>query len=145
MTSQAKSGFFVAYSNDQVAMQALRILHRLGFEAHPLDEGVTPPPDAVFVFSSNGRFASKFIATKPEQYEKRSIVPPDAAANALQFLPIRKTERGLPYGAPREENLTRALEIFVGHERERSPKPKRNRLEESRQRRREEHRQYAFS
>ncbi len=137
MTSQAKSKFFVAYDNDQVALQALKILHRLGFQAHQLDEGVPPPKDAVFIFSSDGRFASKFIATKPEQYEKRGIMPPATAAKALQLLPIRKAERGLPYGAPREENLARALEIFVGYERERTPKPKRNRREESKRRRRE--------
>lgn len=92
----------------------------------------------MFLFSSDGRFASKFIATKPDTYEKRGIVPPDSAAGAVQILAIRRTQHGRPYARHHADNLAVALEIFVGHVRERPAKPKRNRREESRQRRRDE-------
>ena len=134
---QAATKLFVGYNNDQIAVQALRILHERGYQAFPLEVGVPIPNGSVLVFSSTGQFASKFIATVPEKFERRGIVPPITTTGAGGLLAIRKTCNGAPYGK-RAENLTTALENFVGYVRPKKVRPKVNRRELSRQRRREE-------
>ncbi|MEK7511204.1 MAG: hypothetical protein AAB582_03135 [Patescibacteria group bacterium] len=134
---QAAKKLFVGYNNDQIAVQALRILHERGYQAFPLEVGVAIPDGSVLVFSSAGQFASKFIATIPEQFERRGITPPTTVTSAGGLLAIRKTCNGAPYGK-RAENLAVALENYVGHARPKKVRPKINRRELSRQRRHEE-------
>lgn len=137
MASKAQSNFFVAYENDQVAVQAIQILHSRGYNAFSLEEGVSPPREAVFIFSCRGQFSSKFLATIPEHFAKRGMVPPDAAAGALQYLPVRRTADGAPYGK-RADNFAAALENFVGYVRPKRERAKIDRRALSRQRRRED-------
>lgn len=139
MPEIAATTLFVAYDNDPIAKQALTILRGLGYNAYILDVGVPPPPNSVCIFSSKGMFASTFLATVPEQYERRGIQPPQAAQGTGQLLAVKKTHDGRLYAKQQAENLTVALENFVGYERKRPLKARVNRLEKKRQRKLELH------
>ncbi|HEX2792657.1 MAG TPA: hypothetical protein VHO23_03000 [Candidatus Paceibacterota bacterium] len=122
---------YVTHRNDAAGMQAIGLLEELGYEIRQLTgEGACCLKGEVALFSckQGGSFPSSFLRTVSHDFERRGIRVPEWARGADSMAAIR-TARCCPIAGTfigrDEAGFKEALVNYVGYERPKRKRPKR--------------------